>query len=79
VHRGLAEDPEDLKLTYFYLKTGEERSYTVDDVDGVRHRIGLWLRGIGAAAFEPTPGTHCRFCDFRPFCDAGKEWVAANP
>ena len=71
--------PEDLKLTYFYLRTGEERSYAVDDVEGVRHRIGLWLRGIGAAAFEPTPGTHCRFCDFRPFCDAGKEWVAANP
>ena len=44
-----------------------------------RHRIGLWLRGIGAAAFEPTPGPQCRFCDFRPFCDAGKEWVAANP
>ena len=39
----------------------------------------LWLRGIGAAAFEPTPGPQCRFCDFRPFCDAGKEWVAANP
>ena len=71
--------PEDLKLTYFYLRTGEERSYAVDDVEGVRHRIGLWLRGIGSAAFEPTPGPQCRFCDFRPFCDAGKEWVAVQP
>src|SRR6185295_11080170 len=46
--------PDDLKLTYVYLRTGEERSYAVDDVEGVRRRIGLWLRGIGAAAFEPT-------------------------
>ncbi len=40
---------------------------------------GSWLRGIGAAAFEPTPGPQCRFCDFRPFCDAGKAWVAVQP
>jgi DNA helicase II / ATP-dependent DNA helicase PcrA len=70
--------PEDLKLTYFYLRTGEERSHTVDDIDGVRERIRMWLRGIGAAAFEPTPGPQCRFCDFRPFCDAGTAWVEAN-
>jgi DNA helicase-2/ATP-dependent DNA helicase PcrA len=71
--------PEDLKLTYFYLRTGGERTYAVDDVDGVRERIGSWLRGIGAASFEPTPGPQCRFCDFRPFCDAGKAWVESNP
>ena len=70
---------EDLKLTYFYLKTGEERSHAVGDVDAVRERIGTWLRGIGTAAFDPTPGPQCRFCDFRPFCDAGTAWVGANP
>jgi DNA helicase-2/ATP-dependent DNA helicase PcrA len=71
--------PEDLRLTYLYLAAGEERSHTVGDVDAVRERIGSWLRGIGAAAFEPTPGPQCRFCDFRPFCDAGTAWVASNP
>ena len=71
--------PEDLRLTYLYLAAGEERSHTVGDVDAVRERIGSWLRGIGAAAFEPTPGPQCRFCDFRPFCDAGGAWVASNP
>ena len=79
VHRGLAEDPggseadvllpEDRRGTL--LRRGRRRRRAT--------RIGLWLRGIGAAAFEPTPGPQCRFCDFRPFCDAGKEWVAANP
>jgi DNA helicase-2/ATP-dependent DNA helicase PcrA len=71
--------PEDLRLTYLYLAAGEERSHTVGDVGAVRERIGSWLRGIGAAEFEPTPGPQCRFCDFRPFCDAGKAWVASNP
>jgi DNA helicase-2/ATP-dependent DNA helicase PcrA len=71
--------PEDLRLTYLYLSAGHERSHTVEDIDGIRERIRSWLRGIGAAAFEPTPSAHCRVCDFRPFCDAGKEWVEANP
>ena len=70
--------PEDLRLTYLYLSAGLERTHTVEDVDAVRERIRSWLRGIGAAAFEPTPSAHCRVCDFRPFCDAGKAWVEAN-
>jgi DNA helicase II / ATP-dependent DNA helicase PcrA len=70
--------PEELKLTYLYLATGEERSHAVDDVSAVRERIRRWLRGIGAGAFEPTPGPQCRWCDFRPFCDAGKAWLDTN-
>jgi DNA helicase-2/ATP-dependent DNA helicase PcrA len=70
--------PEDIRLTYLYLSAGLERSHTVEDVEGVRERIRSWLRGIGAGAFEPTPSGHCRVCDFRPFCDAGKAWVAAE-
>jgi ATP-dependent DNA helicase UvrD/PcrA len=71
--------PEELRLTYLYLSAGQERSHTVDDIDGVRERIRTWLRGIGAQVFEPTPSAHCRVCDFRPFCDAGKAWFEANP
>jgi ATP-dependent DNA helicase UvrD/PcrA len=70
--------PEDLRLTYLYLASGEEVSYPVGDVDEVRERVRGWLRGIAGERFEPTPGEHCRWCDFRPFCDAGKEWVASN-
>ena len=71
--------PEDLRLTYLYLATEEERSYAVDEVDRMRERVASWLRGIAAEAFEPTPGPQCRVaCDFLAFCDAGKAWVAAN-
>ena len=71
--------PEDLRLTYLYLSAGQERSHTVEDVESIRGRIRSWLRGIAAAEFEPAPNAHCRVCDFRPFCDAGKAWVEANP
>jgi hypothetical protein len=37
--------------------------------------VADWLRAIGAGAFEPTPGAQCRWCDFRPFCEAGLGWV----
>jgi DNA helicase-2/ATP-dependent DNA helicase PcrA len=70
--------PEDLRLTYLFLSSGEERSHAIEDVDAVRGRISAWLRGIGAGAFEPTPGEHCRWCDFRPFCPAGRAWFEAN-
>jgi hypothetical protein len=70
--------PEDLRLTYLYLSSGEERSHTIDDVGAVRGRIGAWLRGIGAGEFEPTPGEQCRWCDFRAFCPPGQAWYEAG-
>ncbi len=68
--------PEELTLTYLYLSTGQERSYRVEDPASVRERLTAWLEGIAAGAYEPTPGEHCRWCDFRPFCPAGSAWVA---
>jgi DNA helicase-2/ATP-dependent DNA helicase PcrA len=70
--------PEDLTLTYLYLASGEEVSYRVEDPDAVRGRVAAWIRGIVGGGFDPTPGEHCRWCDFRPFCDAGKEWLERN-
>jgi DNA helicase-2/ATP-dependent DNA helicase PcrA len=71
--------PEDLTLTYSYLSTGEERSYAIDDIAAVRRRVADWLRSIRSGSFGPTPGEHCRWCDFRPFCDAGLTWIRAQP
>ena len=66
--------PQDLTLTYLYLASDDEVSHAVGDEGAIRERVGGWLRGIGEAAYEPTPGPQCRWCDFRPFCDAGREW-----
>jgi len=66
---------EDLTLTYLYLASGEEVSHRVDEPEAVRGRVAEWLRGIAGGEFDPTPGDHCRWCDFRAFCDVGRAWV----
>jgi DNA helicase II / ATP-dependent DNA helicase PcrA len=68
----------EVSLTYLYLATGEEVTKPMDDPAVVRERIVTALEAIGAGAFDPTPGTWCRHCDFRSFCDAGKAWLAAD-
>jgi DNA helicase-2/ATP-dependent DNA helicase PcrA len=70
--------PEDVTLTYFYLARGEASTRSMGDPDEIRARIETSLSAIGRGEFDPTPGAWCGFCDFRAFCDAGKEWLAAN-
>ena len=69
----------DVTLTYFYLANGEEVTRPMDDPDVVRQRVLASLDAIAAGEFDPTPGSWCRHCDFRSFCDAGKAWLAAQP
>jgi DNA helicase-2/ATP-dependent DNA helicase PcrA len=69
--------PEDLTLTYLYLASGEEVSTPAGDPDATRARALAALRGIAAGSFEPTPGSFCHWCDFLPFCDTGRRFLAA--
>jgi DNA helicase-2/ATP-dependent DNA helicase PcrA len=71
--------PQDVTLTYVYLASGDEVSHPMGDPADVRTRVTASLGAIGRGDFEPTPGTQCRHCDFRPFCEAGTAWLAANP
>ena len=71
--------PADVTLTYLYLSGPEEVTRPMADPDEVRGRVLEGLRAIEAGEFEPTPGAQCRFCDFRSFCDAGKDWLGSNP
>jgi DNA helicase-2/ATP-dependent DNA helicase PcrA len=66
---------EELTLTYLYLASGTESTHRVEDEAAVRDRLSEWLAGIGEGRFEPTPGPQCRWCDFLPFCDAGRRHV----
>ena len=70
--------PEELTLTYVYLKTGEEMTRPLGDPEAVRARVETALDAIADGSFDPTPGPACRYCDFRAFCDEGQAWVAAN-
>ena len=71
--------PEDITLTYLYLSGPDEVSRSMADPEEVRDRVVERLHAIEAGAFDPTPGPHCRYCDFRSFCDAGKIWLASHP
>ncbi|MEP6476617.1 MAG: PD-(D/E)XK nuclease family protein, partial [Actinomycetota bacterium] len=71
--------PQDVTLTYFYLASGDVVSHPMGDPAEVRGRVSASLAAIARGEFQPTPGSQCRYCDFRPFCEAGAAWVAANP
>jgi hypothetical protein len=64
-------------LTYLYLASDEEVVSAAGDPAETRARALIALRGIAGGAFEPTPGAFCRWCDFLPFCDAGKRFMAS--
>jgi DNA helicase-2/ATP-dependent DNA helicase PcrA len=68
--------PEDLTLTYFYLASGEEVTRPAGDPGETRARVAAAFQGVTERRFEPEPGPQCRWCDFLPFCDAGKAFVA---
>jgi len=68
--------PEDLTMTYLYLGDGAEvLSRPAGSADQIRDRISASLKGIGAGAYEATPGPFCRWCDFLPFCEPGKGFM----
>jgi DNA helicase II / ATP-dependent DNA helicase PcrA len=69
--------PDDLVLTYLYLSTGDVVTHGVDDVGDVRARILRSLGELASGRFEPTPGAQCHWCDFLPFCPAGRAFVDA--
>jgi DNA helicase II / ATP-dependent DNA helicase PcrA len=64
--------PEDVTLTYVYLSSGQEVSSPAGDPVATRARVAEALRGIAEGRFDPTPGPYCTWCDFLPFCDAGR-------
>ncbi len=74
VQRELAQEqgPGDVGC---HLAGGEEVSFPVEDPAGIRQRVEEWLEGIAAGRFDPTPGEHCRVCDFLSFCEAGRAYV----
>ncbi|HKK27503.1 MAG TPA: PD-(D/E)XK nuclease family protein [Gemmatimonadota bacterium] len=41
-----------------------------EQVERVRGMVREAARGIEAGDFEPSPGHHCTWCDFQPFCPA---------
>ena len=72
--------PESLRVSFVYL--GDGLDVVDQEVDQTwlaeaRERILRLVEDIRAGRFEPTPSTACRTCDFRNFCEEGKQFLSA--
>lgn len=47
-------------------------------VEAVRAKVRETVRGIREESFEPEPGGHCRWCDFKPWCPAFADQFPEN-
>lgn len=59
------------KLTYHYLTDNSRASFlgTDDQLLDLQESIVARASDIRASVFDPTPGFHCRFCDFADICE----------
>ncbi|HKU20882.1 MAG TPA: ATP-dependent DNA helicase [Terriglobales bacterium] len=63
------------RLLFYNLETADEVSTTRDEKElrAAQERIAEVARKMAAGEFEPTPGFHCRSCQFRALCPATEE------
>ncbi|MCD5396395.1 MAG: PD-(D/E)XK nuclease family protein, partial [Candidatus Pacebacteria bacterium] len=59
------------QLTYYYLDEGEEVSFHPEKNEKkiFKERLIETIEKIKKSKFEPTPGFHCRFCDYKHICE----------
>ena len=50
-------------------------SRTAKQLEAAQTKIGEAAAGIAAGEFDPAPGSHCRWCDFRRLCPATEQPV----
>jgi RecB family exonuclease len=59
------------KLTYHYLTDNSRVSFlgTDDQLLDLQESIVERVQTIRSSVFDPSPGFHCRFCDFSDICE----------
>ncbi|MCD6429311.1 UvrD-helicase domain-containing protein [bacterium] len=61
------------QLTYYYLDAGQELSFpSIKEKEEFKEKIVQEIEKIQNSEFEPTPGFHCKFCDFKHICEFRK-------
>ncbi len=70
---GLA--PQELVLVNVQDNSQAVASRTAKQLESAQARIEEAAAGIAAGEFGPTPGSHCRWCDFRRLCPATEQPV----
>ncbi|MDP3964570.1 MAG: UvrD-helicase domain-containing protein [bacterium] len=59
------------RLTYHYLEDNQKVSFkpTDETISKVREKISQTAKELPKSDFRPTPGFHCKFCDFKDICE----------
>ncbi len=62
---------EPVRLTYHYLEDNSRVSFLggPEELQRLREDITARVEQIRASKFDPTPGFHCQFCDFKDICE----------
>nr|MBA2726434.1 PD-(D/E)XK nuclease family protein [Actinomycetota bacterium] len=71
-------DPSKIKVTYFYLKSGNTVTTAAEDLTFTEKDLLAMFEQVEARIFDPVPTQICGSCDFLRFCDAGRAFVAAQ-
>ncbi len=59
------------KLSYYYLNDNQKISFTPKEaeIEEFKQKLLQKIEEIKESDFGPTPGWHCRFCDFKEICE----------
>ncbi len=62
---------EPVKLTYYFIEENKTITTDVDPAEllEVTEWVNTLAEKILAGHFKPTPGMHCKFCDYRDICE----------
>ncbi|MBU1126491.1 ATP-dependent helicase, partial [Patescibacteria group bacterium] len=64
-----------VKLTYHYLEDNSTQTFeaTLKDKIKLEREVLETVEKLTSSNFEPTPGFHCGYCDFKDICEFAKE------
>jgi DNA helicase-2/ATP-dependent DNA helicase PcrA len=72
-------DPGNLKVTYFYLRSGRAVTTAARDLGIDETALIEMFKTVEAGHFEPVPSPICHSCDFLRFCAEGRGYVTEHP
>lgn len=64
-----------VKLTMYFVEGGQKISTTKteNDVNKIKGEVKETISSIKAGKFDPKPGFHCRWCEYKEFCPVAQK------
>ena len=67
-----AKNPEDVIVSFYYFENQTKVSAKRNrkDLDAIKEHIAKTAQTMSESTFQPNPGFHCDFCEYRLICEA---------